>query len=106
MDDTPLEAGLGFTCRLKQRGEGSEFIGRKALEEQLQRGISKRLVCFTLDKYSYNTLFICDSNNVQQMYQYCTRWSIHTLKYAAVIQMHYLLLMPLRVGQHLFCADR
>ena len=53
VDDSPLEAGLGFTCRLKQRGEGSDFIGRKALEEQLKHGIHKRLVCFTLDKYDY-----------------------------------------------------
>lgn len=46
-DDTPLEAGLAFTCKLKS---GEDFIGRKALEEQRQAGIRRRLTCFTLEE--------------------------------------------------------
>jgi len=45
-DDTPLEAGLAFTCKLKDR---EDFIGRAALVEQQRRGIRKRLTCFTLE---------------------------------------------------------
>jgi sarcosine dehydrogenase len=46
-DDTPLEAGLGFTCKL---GTDIDFLGRKALEEQVQSGTQKRLTCFTLEE--------------------------------------------------------
>ena len=46
-DDTPLEAGLGFTCKLKR---DTPFLGREALEKQKAEGLSKRLVCFTIDK--------------------------------------------------------
>ena len=46
-DDTPLEAGLGFTCKLKR---DTPFLGREALEKQKAEGLGKRLVCFTIDK--------------------------------------------------------
>ncbi|HVF62674.1 MAG TPA: FAD-dependent oxidoreductase [Casimicrobiaceae bacterium] len=45
-DETPLEAGLGFSVRLDKR---SDFLGREALRNQEQRGLSKRLVMFTFD---------------------------------------------------------
>ncbi len=45
-EDTPLEAGLSFACRLdKNRG----FIGRDALLRQKQAGVKKRLVQFALE---------------------------------------------------------
>ena len=43
-DDTPLEAGLGFTCR-KQ----GVYKGKEAIERQRKEGIKKRLVYLTLD---------------------------------------------------------
>ncbi|XP_069097661.1 sarcosine dehydrogenase, mitochondrial isoform X2 [Pleurodeles waltl] len=46
-DDTPLEAGLAFTCKLKS---STPFLGREALERQKEEGIRKRLVCFTIDE--------------------------------------------------------
>lgn len=45
-DDSPLEAGLGFTCKLNT---DIDFIGRKALEDQKKAGLKKRLTCFTLE---------------------------------------------------------
>lgn len=46
-DDTPLDAGLGFTCAWDK---GGGFIGREALLAQRQRGIQKRrLVQFALE---------------------------------------------------------
>jgi glycine cleavage system aminomethyltransferase T len=44
-DDTPLEAGLGYAVALDK----PDFIGRDALLRQRERGLSKRLVQFTLD---------------------------------------------------------
>ncbi|XP_013113750.2 sarcosine dehydrogenase, mitochondrial [Stomoxys calcitrans] len=44
-DDTPLEAGLGFTCRK----EGS-YKGKEAIDKQRKEGIKKRLVYLTLDE--------------------------------------------------------
>ena len=44
-DDTPLEAGLGFTVRLDKRGG---FVGRDALAAQQARGVSRRLLLFAL----------------------------------------------------------
>ncbi|HBK99084.1 MAG TPA: glycine cleavage system aminomethyltransferase GcvT [Microcoleaceae bacterium UBA10368] len=38
---TPLEAGLGWVVHLETKGD---FIGRKVLEQQKARGVSKRLV--------------------------------------------------------------
>ena len=46
-DDSPLEADMAFTCKLKS---GKAFLGREALEEYKKAGLNKRLVCFTLDK--------------------------------------------------------
>jgi len=46
-DDTPLESGLAFTCKLKT---DIDFLGRKALVSQkTTRKLNKRLFCFTLD---------------------------------------------------------
>ncbi|XP_032905303.1 sarcosine dehydrogenase, mitochondrial [Amblyraja radiata] len=46
-DDTPLEAGLAFTCKLKSK---IPFLGREALEVQKAQGLFKRLMCFTIDQ--------------------------------------------------------
>ncbi|XP_068105323.1 sarcosine dehydrogenase, mitochondrial [Hyperolius riggenbachi] len=46
-DDTPLEAGLGFTCKLKS---STPFLGRTALETQKTEGLPKRLVGFTINE--------------------------------------------------------
>ncbi|GFU16536.1 sarcosine dehydrogenase, mitochondrial [Nephila pilipes] len=48
LDDTPLEAGLGFTCKLKSE---TPFLGRSALEKQKKEGLKKRLACFTIDEH-------------------------------------------------------
>ncbi|GIX90698.1 sarcosine dehydrogenase, mitochondrial [Caerostris extrusa] len=49
LDDTPLEAGLGFTCKLKSE---TPFLGRSALEKQKEgRAQKKRLACFTIDEH-------------------------------------------------------
>ena len=45
-DDTPLEAGLGFTVAF---GKEADFIGREALLRQKTAGLNRRLVVFTLD---------------------------------------------------------
>jgi len=45
-DDTPLEAGLGFTVRWDKPGG---FIGREALLAQRARGLSRRLLLFALE---------------------------------------------------------
>lgn len=45
-DDTPLEAGLAFTCKLTTQ---TEFKGRTALVHQRSQGISKKLVTMTLE---------------------------------------------------------
>lgn len=44
-EDTPLEAGLGFTVKFDKPGG---FIGREALLRQKEAGINKRLVQFLL----------------------------------------------------------
>lgn len=46
-DDSPLEAGLAFTCKLKA---ATPFLGREALERQRAQGLCRRLVCLTLDE--------------------------------------------------------
>ncbi|XP_047624808.1 sarcosine dehydrogenase, mitochondrial isoform X3 [Phacochoerus africanus] len=46
-DDSPLEAGLAFTCKLKS---AVPFLGREALEKQQAEGLRRRLVCFTVDE--------------------------------------------------------
>ncbi|XP_015921050.1 sarcosine dehydrogenase, mitochondrial [Parasteatoda tepidariorum] len=48
MDDTPLEAGLGFTCKLKTE---TPFLGRLAVEKQKKEGLKKKLACFTIDDH-------------------------------------------------------
>ncbi|MCL4145472.1 UNVERIFIED_CONTAM: hypothetical protein GTU68_024230 [Idotea baltica] len=45
-DDTPLEAGLGFACKLKT---STPFLGRAALEKQKEEKIRKKLVTFTVN---------------------------------------------------------
>ncbi|GAA6231923.1 sarcosine dehydrogenase, mitochondrial [Lates japonicus] len=46
-DDTPLEAGLVFTCKLKS---SIPFQGRDRLEKQKEEGLRRRIVCFTIDE--------------------------------------------------------
>lgn len=46
-DDSPLEAGLAFTCKLKSE---VAFLGREALQRQRAAGLRRRLVCFTVDE--------------------------------------------------------
>jgi 4-methylaminobutanoate oxidase (formaldehyde-forming) len=45
-EDTPLEAGLGFACRLDKN---QPFIGRDALLRQKEAGVTRRLVQFALE---------------------------------------------------------
>lgn len=45
-EDTPLEAGLSFTCAWDKAGG---FIGREALLAQKARGLNKRLALFALE---------------------------------------------------------
>ena len=44
-DDTPYEAGLGFAVRLNKE----DFIGKEALLAQKEKGITRKLVMFTID---------------------------------------------------------
>ena len=46
-DDTPLEGGLAFTCKLSQE---TPFLGREALVKQKAEGLKKRIACFTIDE--------------------------------------------------------
>jgi len=45
-EDTPLEAGLGFAVKFDKAGG---FIGREALLQQREKGLTRRLVQFRLD---------------------------------------------------------
>ncbi|TDJ21252.1 MAG: FAD-dependent oxidoreductase [Gammaproteobacteria bacterium] len=45
-DHTPLQAGLGFAVKLDSN---TPFLGREALIEQRQSGLTRRLACFTSD---------------------------------------------------------
>ena len=45
-DHTPLEGGLGWAVKLKRN---TKFSGREALLAQQKNGLTKRLVCFTVD---------------------------------------------------------
>ena len=45
-EDTPLEAGLGFTCRFDKN---LPFIGRDALLRQKEAGLTRRMVQFVLE---------------------------------------------------------
>ncbi|XP_077986603.1 sarcosine dehydrogenase, mitochondrial-like [Glandiceps talaboti] len=49
MDDTPLEANLAFTCKLKK---DTPFLGREALEKQKKDGLKRKLGCFTVEGYT------------------------------------------------------
>jgi glycine cleavage system T protein len=44
-DDTPFEAGLGFCVKMAK----GDFIGRKALQQQLETGVKRKLVVFTIE---------------------------------------------------------
>lgn len=44
-DDTPVEANLGFTCRIK-----GDYQGKDVVERQLKEGVTKKLAYFTLDE--------------------------------------------------------
>ena len=46
IDDTPLEAGLGFAVSFKKEGG---FIGKDALLKQKEEGVKKRMVQFILE---------------------------------------------------------
>ena len=46
IDDTPIEAGLGFAVSFKKKGG---FIGMDALLKQKEKGVKKRLVQFILE---------------------------------------------------------
>jgi 4-methylaminobutanoate oxidase (formaldehyde-forming) len=48
-DHTPLQAGLGFAAKLDSN---TAFLGREALAEQRQSGLTRRLACFTTDDSS------------------------------------------------------
>ena len=47
-DDTPLEALLGFTCKMKS---DVQFLGRERLEQQKKEGLMKKIACFTIDDH-------------------------------------------------------
>lgn len=46
--DTPLEAGLGFTCDFSK-----DFRGKDKLLKQKEAGLRKRLICLTTEKENY-----------------------------------------------------
>ena len=46
-EDTPLESGLGFVCKLKK---DTPFLGRGAVEKQKADGIKQKRACFTIDE--------------------------------------------------------
>merc|ERR1719221_955800 len=47
--DTPFEATIGFTALAKLKTE-TPFLGREALERQRATGLTRRLVCLTLNE--------------------------------------------------------
>jgi len=46
--DTPLEAGIGFVAFAKLKTD-TPFLGREAIEQQRATGLTRKLVCVTLD---------------------------------------------------------
>lgn len=46
--DTPLEANLGFTCKMKT---DVPFRGRDVIAKQKEAGIKKKLACFTIEDH-------------------------------------------------------
>ena len=49
---TPMECGRGFRCKMKS---GIDFIGRDALQNQLDNGVRKLFVMLLLDPVDHNT---------------------------------------------------
>ena len=49
---TPMECGRGFRCKMKS---GIDFIGRDALQNQLNNGVRKLFVMLLLDPVDHNT---------------------------------------------------
>jgi len=47
--DTPFEAGIGFVALAKLK-TNAPFLGREALERQRAEGLTRRLVCLTLNE--------------------------------------------------------
>merc|ERR1712217_460270 len=47
--DTPFEAGIGFVALAKLKTQ-TPFLGREALEQQRSEGLTRRLVCLTLNE--------------------------------------------------------
>ncbi|PIK57278.1 Sarcosine dehydrogenase, mitochondrial [Apostichopus japonicus] len=47
-NDTALEAGLGFTCKMKT---DVPFLGREATAKQKEEGVKNKLACFTIDDH-------------------------------------------------------
>jgi len=48
--DTPFEANIGFTVSGTLKTSNKNFIGRKALEEQKESGVRRKLVCLELEE--------------------------------------------------------
>jgi 4-methylaminobutanoate oxidase (formaldehyde-forming) len=51
-DYTPYEAGMGFAVKLDK----GDFLGRRALVEQKEAGLRRKLCCLTLDKPTVSTI--------------------------------------------------
>merc|ERR1719168_230180 len=52
--DTPFEAGIGFVALAKLKTD-MPFLGRAALEKQRAEGLTRRLICLTLDEKNPET---------------------------------------------------
>ena len=52
-DHTSIEAGLGFAVKLNSN---IDFKGRQALSAQKEKGVKKRMACFTIDDLSVTLL--------------------------------------------------
>ena len=66
MDDSPLEAGLLFTCKLKT---DTDFLGRAALEKQRKIGARKKKICLTVDEWVFAiNIFLLSSFNISSCY--------------------------------------
>lgn len=49
LGDTPLEAGLGYVCKLNTK---TDFLGKQSLLDQKKKGLKKRLITFTIQSIS------------------------------------------------------
>jgi sarcosine dehydrogenase len=47
--DTPFEAGIGFTAIAKLKNTNTPFLGREVLAKQMEEGVKRRLICLTVD---------------------------------------------------------